>query len=299
MAALPDLEIPEALHDPSPDKMRRSRWLPRRLGVRHSRSRHRHAEHRNHTAGPHHPGRLRRRQQLTVYSQQTASPVACRLSTRGAAAHDRRISRRTPGSFRTRVLTVGVEPTLRIEYKTIRIKEYFKLGRALRTETTFNDTHDFGVGRDLHNLDHLRRIGRNANRRLLAVETSMPASCAPGLARLDPPAPASPGDPLLSAWNKLERAIEDHVRHAKPGRLSRHCRLWTVDCRRSAYTKTRPVRYDYHGVGAASTRPRRRCGRPAAPSATPRWARAGRATAAGFPAGCSARRARSSRYRRS
>ena len=50
------------------------------------------------------------------------------------------------------------------------IDQYFKLGRALRTETTFNDTRDFGVGRDLHNLDHLRRIGRNANRRLLTVQ---------------------------------------------------------------------------------------------------------------------------------
>ena len=36
---------------------------------------------------------------------------------------DRRISRRTPGSFRTRILTVGVEPTLRIEYKNTKIKQ--------------------------------------------------------------------------------------------------------------------------------------------------------------------------------
>lgn len=50
------------------------------------------------------------------------------------------------------------------------IDQYFKLGRALRTETTFNDTRDFGVGRDLRNFDHLRQIGRHANRRLLAVE---------------------------------------------------------------------------------------------------------------------------------
>ena len=83
---------------------------------------------------------------------------------------DRRINRRTPGSFRTRVLTVGVEPTLRVDYKKSRIKQYFKLGRALRTETTINDTRDFGVGRDIHNLEHLRQIGRHANRRLLSVE---------------------------------------------------------------------------------------------------------------------------------
>jgi hypothetical protein len=83
---------------------------------------------------------------------------------------DRRITRLTPGSFRTRVLTAGVEPTLRIEYKRTTIKQYFKEGRALRTETTINNTRDFGVGKDLHNLEHLRRIGRNANRRLLSLE---------------------------------------------------------------------------------------------------------------------------------
>jgi len=83
---------------------------------------------------------------------------------------DRRINKRTPGSFRTRVLTAGVEPTLRISYKRSNIKQYFKEGRALRTETTINDTRDFGVGRSLCNFDHLRRIGRNANRRLLSVE---------------------------------------------------------------------------------------------------------------------------------
>jgi len=83
---------------------------------------------------------------------------------------DRRVTRRTPGSFRTRVVTAGVAPTLRVEYKNTRIKQYFKLERALRTETTINDTRDFGVGRSLRNLDHLRQIGRNANRRLLSVE---------------------------------------------------------------------------------------------------------------------------------
>ena len=83
---------------------------------------------------------------------------------------DPRITRRTPGSFRTPVVTAGVQPTLRIEYKNTRIKQYFKGGRALRTETTINDTHDFGVGRSLCNLDHLRSIGRNANRRLLTTE---------------------------------------------------------------------------------------------------------------------------------
>jgi DNA-binding transcriptional ArsR family regulator len=40
----------------------------------------------------------------------------------------------------------------------------------LRTETTINNTYDFGVGRRLHNLPKLREIGFAANRRLLEVE---------------------------------------------------------------------------------------------------------------------------------
>ena len=42
-------------------------------------------------------------------------------------------------------------------------------GRALRTETTINDTRDFAIGRRLKNLPDLRRVGFDANRRLLDV----------------------------------------------------------------------------------------------------------------------------------
>jgi hypothetical protein len=42
--------------------------------------------------------------------------------------------------------------------------------RALRTETTLNNTRDFGIGRLLKNLPTLREIGVNANRRRLEVE---------------------------------------------------------------------------------------------------------------------------------
>jgi hypothetical protein len=83
---------------------------------------------------------------------------------------DRRINRRTPGRFRTRVITEGVTPSLHVDYKRSRIKQYHKEGQALRTETTINDTHDFGIGRLLHNLPELRRIGVAANRRLLQIE---------------------------------------------------------------------------------------------------------------------------------
>jgi hypothetical protein len=83
---------------------------------------------------------------------------------------ERKITKRTPGRFRTRVITEGVQPSLRFDYKHCRIKQYFKLERALRTETTFNDTYDFAVGRNLRNLAHLRSIGRNINHRLLTIE---------------------------------------------------------------------------------------------------------------------------------
>ena len=83
---------------------------------------------------------------------------------------NRRVSRRTPGSFRTRVLTEGVVPSLHVQYKKAKVKQYHKEGQALRTETTINDTYDFEIGRALRNLPALREIGFAANRRLLRVE---------------------------------------------------------------------------------------------------------------------------------
>jgi hypothetical protein len=83
---------------------------------------------------------------------------------------DRRVSRRTPGRFRTRVITDGVVPSLHVDYKKARIKQYHKEGQALRTETTINDTRDFAIGRRIENLDELRKVGFTANRRLLDVQ---------------------------------------------------------------------------------------------------------------------------------
>jgi len=84
---------------------------------------------------------------------------------------ERRLTRRTPGRFRTRVITDGVIPSLHVDYKRTRIKQYHKEGRALRTETTINDTYDFRIGRSLKNLPALAAIGFAANRRLLEVQT--------------------------------------------------------------------------------------------------------------------------------
>jgi hypothetical protein len=91
-----------------------------------------------------------------------------------ALVFDRRLIRRgprhTPGPFRTRVITEGVTPSLHVDYKHTRIKQYHKEGKALRTETTVNDTTDFSIGKRLTNLPALREIGFSANRRLLHVQ---------------------------------------------------------------------------------------------------------------------------------
>ena len=93
---------------------------------------------------------------------------------------ERRITRATPSRFRTRIITEGVTPVLRVDYKHSRIKQYHKEGRALRTETTtpaiapgasVNNTRDFYLGKRLKNLPALRQIGFQANQRLLHVQT--------------------------------------------------------------------------------------------------------------------------------
>jgi len=87
---------------------------------------------------------------------------------------DRRLMRTgpraTPGRFRTRVITNGVTPSVHIDYKSTRIKQYHKEGRALRTETTINNPGDFGIRKRLTHLPELREIGFSANRRLLGVQ---------------------------------------------------------------------------------------------------------------------------------
>jgi hypothetical protein len=97
---------------------------------------------------------------------------------------NRRVSRRTPGQFRTRILTDGVVPSLHVDYKKSRVKQYHKEAQALRTETTINNTYDFEIGRALRNLPALREIGFAANRRLLRVE-SLSHDCLIGDDHLD------------------------------------------------------------------------------------------------------------------
>jgi hypothetical protein len=83
---------------------------------------------------------------------------------------ERRVTKRTPGRFRTRIVTEGVTPSLHVDYKSTRIKQYHKEGRALRTETTINNPRDFEINKGLNHLLALRETGFRANRRLLDVQ---------------------------------------------------------------------------------------------------------------------------------
>lgn len=82
----------------------------------------------------------------------------------------RRINRRTNTRYRTRLITEHVVPSLWIDFKSSSLKQYFKCGIALRTETTVNNARDFGLGRRLENLSLLRKQAFAANRRLLDVQ---------------------------------------------------------------------------------------------------------------------------------
>jgi hypothetical protein len=78
------------------------------------------------------------------------------------------------------VITRGVEPAIQVHYRASKVKQYFKEGRALRTETTVNDTRDFGIGRLLSadNCDALLRVGHDTNQRLLDAQLQA-CACAP------------------------------------------------------------------------------------------------------------------------
>lgn len=96
---------------------------------------------------------------------------------RVALVVERKINARTPGKFATRIITRDIHPSLHVSYKRCGIKQYFKEGRALRTETTINNPRDFAVGKAMKNFFHLRQIGRHCNRRLLDVERAGDMTC--------------------------------------------------------------------------------------------------------------------------
>jgi hypothetical protein len=77
---------------------------------------------------------------------------------------------KTPGTFRTQVITAGTCPFIYLFYKKTQVKQYLKEGRAIRTETTINQPRDLGIGKELTNLAAMAKAGYAANRRLLDAE---------------------------------------------------------------------------------------------------------------------------------
>ena len=71
---------------------------------------------------------------------------------------------------RTRIVTRGTEVTVNAFYKSSRIKQYLKEGRALRIETVINSPDDLRCHRRLVHLDELQARARAVNRRLLDTE---------------------------------------------------------------------------------------------------------------------------------
>ncbi len=59
---------------------------------------------------------------------------------------------------------------MHVNYKSSKIKQYYKNGRALRTELTINNTYDFGVPKALRSFECLRDLGKKANGRLLDAQ---------------------------------------------------------------------------------------------------------------------------------
>jgi hypothetical protein len=92
---------------------------------------------------------------------------------------------RTPGRFRTRVITEGVTPSLYIDYKHTSIKQYHKHGTALRTETTINNTR-------LRNRKTTDQSARPAGDRLLRQPTPAGRPTTPATTRSTPSKPSPP-----------------------------------------------------------------------------------------------------------
>jgi hypothetical protein len=84
---------------------------------------------------------------------------------------DRKIRSATPGQFRTTVVTPGVDPRLSIHYRSSRVKEYLKEGRAIRIETTINDPYkDLRIHKRIRHLLELRDRAREMNDRILSLQ---------------------------------------------------------------------------------------------------------------------------------
>ena len=164
-----------------------------------------------------------------------------------ALVFHRGVTRCTPGRFRTRVVTRGVDPTLCGYYKSSRLKQYFKEGRALRTETVISDTKDFGIGRRVcaQNWSALRAVGESANRCLCDAEAA-DAQPAPDVATFCPVTrPSTTEDGLYAPGLRFGEARVMALRGAWVG----FCHLLAGFCNRQIVERVR-------ALGAAPSTPR-------------------------------------------
>jgi hypothetical protein len=116
---------------------------------------------------------------------------------------------------------------IQVHYKHSKVKQYFKEGRALRTETTVNDTYDFGIGRLVtqDNWDALVAVGHDTNERLLGAQLEA-CPCAPDaqtLERVVLPEGRIPGLNAVGALAaRLTVALAASTPRAQRSRVARH-----------------------------------------------------------------------------
>jgi len=74
--------------------------------------------------------------------------------------------------FMSRVMTYGVIPVFHVFYKSTKLKQYYKEGKALRNEVTINNPRELGIGKTLNteNFRALREVGIQTIERLLRTE---------------------------------------------------------------------------------------------------------------------------------
>src|SRR2546430_8804067 len=83
-----------------------------------------------------------------------------------------RVTRKTPGTFSTRLLNRADQVTLNLSLRHSRIKVYLKEDRALRIETVVYDPGDLGCKRSLEHLEELAAKARACNARLMDAVTA-------------------------------------------------------------------------------------------------------------------------------
>src|ERR1019366_4774841 len=97
----------------------------------------------------------------------SAAPTPSRSSSAAGSSTARSAP---PGTFKTKVITRGVDITINAFYRHSRIKQYLKDGRALRIETVINSPTGLRVGRRIACLTELQDTARAINSRLLDTE---------------------------------------------------------------------------------------------------------------------------------